>query len=171
MKHRFLLLYVWFIRIILFFFPDVPFIMRFRGWLYSLGMKYAGKNFQVAHNVILNSIEYMSVGDNVYIAMSNIFLAHGGITIGNNVMFGPGCLVAAGNHTLKDGAYRYGPTVNAPIKIGNGSWIGGHCVLLLGLDFPEKSIAGAGSLLSNKLINMGEGLYAGCPAKYIKFNK
>ena len=71
----------------LFFFPDIPLIMRFRGFLYSLGMPSCGSNFQVAHNVTLNSIEGLTVGNNVYLAMGNIIYAHGKAIIGNNVMF------------------------------------------------------------------------------------
>ena len=51
MKHRLLLLYSWLVKTVLFFFPDVPLIMRFRGFLYGLGMPSCGSNFQVAHNV------------------------------------------------------------------------------------------------------------------------
>ena len=63
MKHRLLLLYSWLIKTMLFFFPDIPLIMRFRGFLYSLGMPSCGSNFQVAHNVTLNSIEGLTVGN------------------------------------------------------------------------------------------------------------
>ena len=106
MKHRLLLLYSWLIKTMLFFFPDIPLIMRFRGFLYSLGMPSCGSNFQVAHNVTLNSIEGLTVGNNVYLAMGNIIYAHGKAIIGNNVMFGPGCLLTTGNHTFGDGSYR-----------------------------------------------------------------
>ena len=53
MKHRLLLLYSWLVKTVLFFLPDIPLIMRFRGFLYSLGMPSCGSNFQVAHNVII----------------------------------------------------------------------------------------------------------------------
>ena len=60
-------------------------------------MPSCGSNFQVAHNVILNSIEGLAVGNNVYLAMGNIIYAHGKAIIGNNVMFGPDCLLTTGN--------------------------------------------------------------------------
>ena len=57
MKHKFLLLYSWFVRTIMYFLPDIPFIMRFRGFLYGVGMKKCGKDFQVTHNAIIKELE------------------------------------------------------------------------------------------------------------------
>jgi hypothetical protein len=37
-------------------------------------MPSCGSNFQVAHNVILNSIEGLAVGNNVYLAMGNSYM-------------------------------------------------------------------------------------------------
>lgn len=168
MKHKLLLIYTWIIKTLLCFLPDIPQIMRFRGWLYSFGLKKCGRNFQVAHNVILNTLESISVGDNVYIAMTTIFLGGGDVEIGDNVMVGPGCLVTAGNHTFLNGSYRYGPSKMEKIKIGKNSWIGGHCVILPGTNFPESSIAAANSVLTKKLKDRGVGIYGGIPAQIIK---
>lgn len=142
--------------------------MRMRGWFYSIGLNKCGRNFQVAHNAILNTLECISVGDNVYIAMNNILLAGGKIIIGNNVMIGPGCIISSGNHTYFQGSYRYGPSRNELVVIGNGSWLASHCVALAGLHFPEKSVAAANSVLTKRLIDCGPGIYGGIPAQLIK---
>lgn len=167
MKHRLLLLYSWAVRVLLFFLPDVPFIMRFRGMLYGWAMKKCGKNFQVAHNVILNSLEGLSVGDNVYIAMNNVIFSHGSITVEDNVMFGPSCTVTSGNHTFVNGSYRYGEPIEKPILIKEGSWIGANCVVLPGAELPPHSVLAAGAVLTS-LVACEEGIYAGVPAKLIK---
>lgn len=62
MKHKLLLAYSWFVRTILFFLPDMPLVMRFRGFLYGLGMAKRGKNIQVTHDAILRDLENMSLG-------------------------------------------------------------------------------------------------------------
>lgn len=170
MKHKLLLIYTWFIRVCLYFLPDIPLVMRFRGWLYSFGMKSSGKNFQVAHNVILNSLEWLSVGDNVYFAMGNISLCFGGIKVENNVMFGPNCVLTAGNHTYLNGSYRFGPSKSSPIIIGCGSWIGANCTILPGVNFPKSSVAAAGSVITKTMKYNGIGIYGGIPAKFIKSN-
>ena len=87
MKHKVLLVYSWFVRTVLFFLPDFPLFMRFRGWLYGLGMKKCGKDFQVTHSAVLNTIDMIVVGDNVYIANFCSLIANGVIEIGDNVLF------------------------------------------------------------------------------------
>lgn len=129
MMHQVRLLWYWLVRVMLYFLPDHPLVMRFRGWLYSFAMPHAGKNFQVAHNVVIVSAEGLTVGDNVYIAYGCVLIADRDVTIGNDVMFGPLCIVAAGNHAFRNGSYRWGDDTYAPIAIGDGSWIaGGHFV-------------------------------------------
>lgn len=160
MKHKLTLLYYWLVRAMLFFFPDVPFIMRLRGWLYSLCMLHAGKNFQVAHNVIIVSAEGLSVGDNVYFAYGCVLIADKNVTIGNDVMFGPLCLLVCGNHTLRNGSYRWSKDEYKPIVIGNGSWIGGSCVVLPGANLPPGSVLAANSTLTKDYSKDHSGVYA-----------
>lgn len=167
MKHKFLLLYTWFIRIILFFLPDAPLIMAFRGWLYSFGMKSCGKNFQVAHNVILNTIETMSIGNNVYIAPNCVFLGGGDIVIEDEVIFGPNVVVASGNHTRIDRSFRFASVRYKSIFVGKGSWIGANCTLVPGAYLPPGSILAANSVLNKKYTEAGL-LLGGVPAKIIK---
>ena len=143
--------------------------MRFRGWLYSLGMKKCGKNFQVAHNVIINSLEGFTVGNNVYLAMNSVFFTYYNVTLGDNVMFGPGCLLTSGNHTFLNDSYRYGPSANKSISIGNGCWVAAHCVILPGAFLPNRSVLAAGAILTDHLNDLKEdSIYAGVPAKFLK---
>ncbi len=169
MKHKFLLMWSWFVRTILFFLPDIPVIMRFRGFMYSLGMKKCGRNFQVAHNVIINSLEGLTVGNNVYFAMNSVFFTHYNVTLGDNIMFGPGCLLTCGNHTFFNESYRYGAAIYKDVTIGNGCWIGAHCVVLSGAYLPDRSVLAAGAILTHHLDDKKEdSVYGGIPAKYIK---
>lgn len=172
MKHKFLLIYTWFVRVILFFLPDIPIIMRFRGFLYSLGMKKCGRNFQVAHNVIINSLEGLTVGDNVYFAMNSVFFTSYNVNIGDDVMFGPGCLLTSGNHTFYNGSYRFGISENKSVNIGSGSWIAAHCVVLPGAFLPARSVLAAGAVLTDKLVPQeADSIYAGIPASFVKRRK
>lgn len=74
--------------------------MRFRGWLYSLGMASCGKNFQVTHSAILNGLDNMFVGKDVYIANFGNFICNDPIYIGDGVLFGPSVVMSSGNHVL-----------------------------------------------------------------------
>ena len=79
--------------------------MRFRGWLYGLGMKSCGKNFQVAHDVNIKCLDGMSVETNCYVVNNNIILGSGTIVIESEVQIGPNCVLASGNHVSINGSY------------------------------------------------------------------
>lgn len=170
MRHKIRLLWYWLVRVMLYLMPDHPTVMRFRGWLYSLAMPHAGKNFQVAHNVIMVSAEGLSVGDNVYIAYGCVVIADKNVTIGNDVMFGPLCLVASGNHVFRNGSYRWGEDAYAPISVGDGSWIGGGGILCPGASLPPRSVLAANSTLTKDFSHSPSSVYGGSPAKFIKEN-
>ncbi|MBR4468746.1 MAG: acyltransferase [Bacteroidales bacterium] len=168
MKHKLLLIYSWLIRTLLFFLPDIPFIMRFRGWLYGLGMLHKGKNFQLAHSTILNTIEMISVGENVYIANFCSIIANGNITIGDNTLFGPGVVISSGNHRFEDGLF-IKQSDKKDVAIGKNSWVAANCTIVGGSVLPESSILAANSVLTSKLDETLAGcLYGGTPAKFIK---
>ena len=150
----------------MYFLPDIPIIMRFRGRLYGLGMKQCGKDFQVAHDVKLINLETISVGNNSYIAYTSLLIANpkGEIVIGDRVMIGPHCVLVSDNHTSIDGSYRFGKCIDGNIKIEDGSWIGAHCTVLLNSVLPKNSCLGANSLL-NKKYQIPNSIYFGSPAK------
>lgn len=168
MRHKFFLLYAWLIRTLLFFLPDIPLFMRFRGWLYGLAMKDCGKNFQVAHSAIINGLDLCSIGKDVYIANGCNIVTNGCLRIGDEVIFGPGVLVSTGNHQFDGQSYRFSPSTKEDVSIGIGCWIGGNCTILCGVHVPDKSVIGAGAVVTKKSCNGTSGLYAGSPAKLIK---
>lgn len=168
MKHKVLLVYSWFVRTVLFFLPDFPLFMRFRGWLYGLGMKKCGKDFQVTHSAVLNTIDMIVVGDNVYIANFCSLIANGVIEIGDNVLFGPGVVVSSGNHKYVNGQ-SVKESDQKDVMIGKNSWVAANCTVVGGAMLPESSILAANSVLTSKLDEtISGGLYGGTPAKFIK---
>lgn len=54
----------------------------------------------------------------------------------------------------------------SPVVIKDGVFIGAHCIILKGVTIGEKSIIGAGSVVT-KSIPDGE-IWAGNPAKFIR---
>lgn len=169
MKHKFLLIYSWIVRTVLFFLPDVPILMRFRGFLYSFGMEKCGKDFQVAHDVKLVTLEKIRIGNHCYIAYTSLLLAGGGIELEDQVMIGPQCVLVSGNHTSNNGAYRFGKSISGRILIQRGAWVGAHSTVLMNSTLPINSCLGANSLL-NKNYSIPNALYAGIPAIHLKTN-
>lgn len=166
MKVKVSILYSWFIRTITILLPNIPLFMRFRGALYSLMMKKCGSNFQVCSSTILNSLAGLNVGSNVYIAHNTVVLGTK-ITIQDNVIVGPNSLVVSGNHTVANGAFRFGRGNEKEIILKKGSWVGGNCTVIAGAVLPEVSVLAGGSTLTKAFIEKGY-VYAGNPAEQLK---
>ena len=139
MKHKLLLVYSWLVRTALFFLPDIPFFMRFRGWLYGLGMAKRGRDFQVTHDVVIKDLQGISVGKHVFV----------------------------GNHSSQNGSYRYGKGNVGHIHIGRGSWVAGNCTVQKDSALPANSVLSANSFL-NKVFTEEDAVYGGVPAKLLK---
>lgn len=153
--HKIFLLYSWFIRTLFYFFPDIPLIMRLRGFLYSLFMKKRGNNLQVSASSIVKGLENISIGNNCFFAANTIIDAGTDIYLEDDVMIGYASILISGNHTLKNGSYRFGASKREAITIQFGSWVGANCVILAGANIPPSSCIAAGTSLGNKLPESG----------------
>ena len=164
--HKISILYSWFVRSITYFLPNIPFLMRFRGFMYSLMMKNCGKNFQVASTVVINSLSGLQIGHHVYIANNTILIGHD-ITIKDEVIIGPNCVISSGNHAFDGNSFRFKPSISGKVLIEQGSWVAGNCTLTAGSTLPVKSILAAGAVL-NKTQKESNSIYGGIPAKFIR---
>ncbi len=167
MKDKLLLMYSWLIRTLLFFLPDIPLFMRFRGWLYGLGMDKCGYDFQVTHDAIIKDLMGISIGNHVFVGNGTVIMGSGTITIEDEVMFAPHCIAISGNHVQKNGSFRYGKGDIGHINIGRGAWVAGNSTIGRGATLPSGSVLSANSFL-NKPFSEESALYGGVPARFIK---
>lgn len=71
------------------------------------------------------------------------------ISIGNNVLFGPGVQLYTPQHPLDmESRHRQGLEYARPITICDNVWIGGNAILLGGICVGEGSVVGAGSVVT-----------------------
>ncbi len=109
------------------------------------------------------------IGDNVGISNSAL-VSLVGITIEDNVFIGGNCKIYDHDFHSLDYNTRILPgnqgVTGKPVKIKAGAFIGGHSIILKGVTIGEKSIIGAGSVVT-KSIPDGE-IWAGNPARYIR---
>lgn len=103
--------------------------------------------------------------ENVYFNVNCVILDSAKVTIGSNVMFGPGVQIYTSNHP-KDFLQRRKVEEAKPITIGNDCWIGGNSIILPGITIGNNCIIGAGSVVTKNVFN--NSLVAGNPAKKIK---
>ncbi len=166
MKHRWALLWSWFVAFCFDWLPDAPPIMRWRGWLYGWCMRGRGRDFQVASRVHLKGLEHISVGDHVYLAPGVAVLAGDEVVIEDEVMIAYHSVVTDGNHTRLEGSYRFGPRCNAPVRIGRGTWIAANCTVVSGAIVGQGVLVAANSVVTGQMPD--HSLVAGVPGRVIR---
>ena len=114
-----------------------------------------GPGAAISPNAIFSNPEQISAGANLFLgARCHLWAGpkHGRITIGDNVLFGPGVMVTAANYRFNDGQ----PVVQqemkeADIVIGNDVWIATGAVILPGVTIGDGAIIGAGTVVNRDI--------------------
>ena len=112
----------------------------------------------------------LTIGDNVGMSQAAL-VAMADITIGNDVKIGGGVQVFTSDFHSLDSNIRASAEdmkhrKNAPVRIGNGAFIGARSIILKGVEIGENSIIGAGSVVT-KSVPANE-IWAGNPARFIR---
>jgi acetyltransferase-like isoleucine patch superfamily enzyme len=147
--------------------PDNIAFLKLRGLFISHFVYKCGKNLLLGRNISIYNPINIELGNDVYIAYGNWFVAAEKIKIENEVMFGPYCVVVSGNHTKKNGSFRYGPPIDKPILVGSGTWIGSHVTVSAGAQIGPGCLVAANSAVTAGSIPPNS-MVAGTPAKIIK---
>jgi len=88
------------------------------------------------------------------------------VTIGNHVTIGHDVAIVTSAHRIGGPDRRCGQQVPAPIRIGNGCWIGARVLLLPGVVLGEGSIIAAGAVVSSNV--EPHTIVGGVPARIIR---
>ncbi|MDD3580666.1 MAG: acyltransferase [Desulfobacca sp.] len=163
-----LLRYDWPLHLVLFFtnwLPDNVVFLRLRGWLARPFFGKCGVDLRLARNLTFYNPSQMELGKNIYIAYGCWLNAGEKIYIGDEVIFGPYCVVSSSDHTRHHGSFRYGEPKREPIRIGKGSWIASHVIVTAGSEIGAGSIIAAGAVVKGKIPS--DALAAGLPARVV----
>jgi acetyltransferase-like isoleucine patch superfamily enzyme len=90
------------------------------------------------------------IGDRTGISEYCHLAGQGGLTIGSDVLFGPGVRVFTENHRFDrpDQVIRLQGEERMPVVIEDGCWIGGSAVILAGVRIGAGAVVGAGSVVT-----------------------
>lgn len=88
------------------------------------------------------------VGDNVYFNVNCVLLDVVRITIGSNVLLGPGVHIYAATHPMSAAKRRMGLESGAPVTIQDDVWVGGAAIICPGVTVGSRSVIGAGSIVT-----------------------
>ena len=114
----------------------------------------------------------VTAGKNVHFASGCISTARdAGISIGDDMMFGPRCVVVVFIHGAKDldTPMRSQPETVAPVVIENDVWVGAHCTITSGVTIGQGAIVGANSVVTRDVEPYA--IVGGVPAKPISSRK
>lgn len=137
---------------------------KVRAFCGKLILDHCGKNVNIEKGAHFS--QNVSLGDNSGIGV-NAQIAPC-VTIGNDVMMGPDCMIYTTNHGMAPGTpmWRQKSSAPLPVVIGNDVWIGARVIILPGVRIGDGSVIGAGSVVTHD-VEPGT-VVAGNPAKPVK---
>lgn len=112
----------------------------------------------------------ISLGDNSGIGVNALISSH--VTIGNDVMMGPDCMIFTANHSMERNGIpmcRQGHEECRPVVIGSDVWIGARVIILPGVHIGDGAVIGAGSVVTKDV--PAYGIVGGNPAKLIRMRE
>lgn len=107
----------------------------------------------------------ITIGQRVRVGAYSILYGHGGLTIGNDVTIGAGCLIVPGNHNFADGAIpiKDQGLTKLGIVIEDGVTIGPRAIVLDGVTVGRGAEIAAGAIVTASV--PAHARVAGAPAK------
>jgi maltose O-acetyltransferase len=145
--------------------PPFGYALDLRGKWARYFLKVCGERLRISSNVNIYDPMRVTIGNHVYIGY-NTYIGGGDVTLDDQVIIGPFCSIVAGNHTMKDGSYRYGPYDYGTISVGRGTWLGSHVTILSNVKIGKGCLIAAGSVVTKDVEDFS--IVGGVPAKLIK---
>ena len=128
-------------------------------------LPHAGENLWVEPPFHCDYGHNIYCGNNVYFNVNCVVLDAARVTIGSNVLFGPGVQLYAATHPL-DAVVRRTLELARPITIGNDCWLGGGAIVCPGVRIGEGCVIGAGAVVTKDILPYS--LAVGNPARVVR---
>lgn len=138
---------------------------KMRAFCGKLILDHCGKNVNIEKGAQFSA--EVSLGDNSGIGVNAIISSY--VTIGNDVMMGPYCMMFTTNHGIDDLSvpmWKQPSTEPKPIIIEDDVWIGARVIILPGVQVGKGSVIGAGSVVTHNVEPYS--IVAGNPARLIR---
>lgn len=125
---------------------------RLRARFVAKRIKSVGENFLVLAGTRFRTMENLVIGDNVTLGYDNFIQALGGVTIGNNVLCGPGVKIWSVNHNYqkKSVLIRDQGQSLKPVVLGDDIWLGSNAFITPGVILPQGAVVAANAMVTAK---------------------
>ena len=124
-----------------------------------------GDHFKIwcAHRLtLITGWGRIRIGDRVFINSGTVVMSVLEVTIGNDVALANEVYIMDSDSHGVEGR----PVKNAPVRIGDGSWIGARAIILPGVTIGRRCLIAAGAIVSRDVPD--DTLVAGNPARVVR---
>jgi maltose O-acetyltransferase len=108
----------------------------------------------------------IQIGAKVFFNFNCVVLDVAQVTIGSRTMFGPNVQIYTATHPMNHNVRASGLENAKPIVIGDDVWIGGSAVICPGVTIGDRSVIGAGSVVTKNI--PADVFAAGNPCRVIR---
>ena len=139
---------------------------RIRAYVARGFISSCGNEINIEHGASISS--KLKIGDRSGVGIHSV--CSGDITIGNDVMMAPECVILTVNHAFSRvdiPMRKQGNQSEKPVIIGDDVWIGRRAMILPGVRIGNGAIVGAGSIVTRDVPDYA--VVAGNPARIIKY--
>ena len=110
-----------------------------------------GKNFLIEPGFRCDYGFNMSIGENFFANYDLVVLDCAPVRFGRNCFLGPQCGFYTAVHPLDAETRAAGLEYARPITVGDDVWFGGHVTVLPGVTIGDRSVIGAGSVVTHDI--------------------
>ncbi len=111
----------------------------------------------------------IKLGERVFFNFNCVVLDVMPVTIGSRTLFGPNVQIYTAMHPMDHKERATGLEFAKPITIGEDVWIGGGAIICPGVTIGDRSVIGAGSVVTKDI--PADVVAAGNPCKVIRANR
>jgi maltose O-acetyltransferase len=108
----------------------------------------------------------IKLGEKVFFNFNCVVLDVAQVTIGSRTLFGPNVQIYTATHPIDHKVRASGLEFAKPITIGEDVWVGGSAVICPGVNIGDRSVIGAGSVVTRDI--PADVFAAGNPCKVIR---
>ncbi len=108
----------------------------------------------------------VTIGAGSFVNFGVFFDSAAPIKLGRNVAVGPGGRFVTSTHKVGPCSRRAGANTAAPIRVGDGCWIGAGVTVLPGVKVGGGCVVAAGAVVTSDCYP--DGVYAGVPARRVR---